>query len=715
MKNSSRTIRIAAIATIAASSICALGLVIFPDYLPFKTKQDQTAHNSAAASLTQASNTTTNSAPASTSQTALLQIPFGNAFSSNNANNIKNASATTQEITSPAFNITLPSLDKTQLAKLQEEDQRQAGKIGAPTREGIVRDVPNNMQQVNLNGLPWQTTTQGGSMASFDISSPDAQAIRVKLEMPVNSQPMFLSFVDKFGHATEPVAWSDLSNGTLSSWSPLLDGDRIRVEIFSPNGTPEQALQLSVAQIAHIYKGQQIALSQARLGNDQISGTAGACSYNASCVNNGNPSAAYTNAENAVARISFISGSSSYLCSASLVGKSNSDGYLLTAAHCISDATTASTLSTRWFYQKTGCSNTDDSRLTNIGGGASLIVSDQSKDLTLLKLKLAAPSTVTALSVASNGLTTGTGFIGIHHPSGDYKKVSEGTVSGIANSTFGGISNSIKTYQVRWKTGITAPGSSGSPMLGWDGTQYTVTGALTGGSSSCQRLTGTDMYSVMSDFYPQIASYVTANTTTPSSPSTPSTPSTPTTPSTPSTPSTPTIADGRYTINTDDGKNLASIPFYFSDNRILPIALLSGTVPSYYTPIKWIQVSNTTNTTNTTGTAKLAILGYPIIAPNTIGQSVYSPLNTNLIKSTDTSTFTIEPTGKLTNGKNAYRIRAIFSNSSTSICLGTAQLTGNDLVSRLIKAAGNNLRASNGIVSVACDSKDVLKISFDTK
>ncbi len=709
MKNSSRTLRITTIATIAASSICALGLAIFPDYLPFKTKQDQTPRNSAAASLTQASNTTTNPASTSTSQTALLQIPFGNAFSSNNDNNTKSASATTQKTASPAFNITLPSLDRTQLTKLQEEDQRQAGKIGMPTREGIVRDVPNNMQRVNLNGLPWQTTTQGGSMASFDISSPDAQAIRVKLEIPTNSQPMFLSFVDKFGHATEPVAWSELSNGTLSSWSPLLDGDRIRVEIFSPNGTPEQALQLSVAQIAHIYKGQQIALNQARLGNDQISGTAGACSYNASCVNNGNPSAAYTNAENAVARISFISGSSSYLCSASLVGKSSSDGYLLTAAHCISDATTASTLSTRWFYQKTGCSNTDDPRLTNIGGGASLVVSDQSKDLTLLKLKLAAPSTVTALSVASNGLTTGTGFIGIHHPSGDYKKVSEGTVSGIANSTFSGISNSIKTYQVGWKTGITAPGSSGSPMLGWDGTQYTVTGALTGGSSSCQRLTGTDMYSVMSDFYPQIASYVTASTTTPS------TPSNPTTPSTPSTPSTPTIADGRYTINTDDGKSLGSIPFYFSDNRILPIALLSGTVPSYYTPIKWMQVSNTASTSNTISTAKLAILGYPIIAPNTIGQSVYSPLNANLIKSTDTSTFTIESTGKLTNGKNAYRIRAIFANSATSICLGTAQLTGSDLVSRLIKAAGNNLRANNSIVSVACDSKDVLKISFDTK
>lgn len=711
MKNSSRTIRIAAIATIAASSVCALGFAIFPDYLPFKIKQDQTQGNFATASLTRPSNTT-NPVLASTSQTGLLQIPFGSASSIKNISNTKSASSAAQNSSSSPFSITLPGLDKAQLAKLLEEDQRQADKIGMPAREGIVRDVPNNMQQVNIGALAWQTTTQGGNMASFDISSPDAQAMRVKLAMPPNDQPMFVSFTDKLGHTTEPVAWSELSNGTLSGWSPLLDGDRIRVDIFSPNGAPEQALQLSVAQIAHIYKGQQIALNQARLGNDQISGTAGACSYNASCVNNGNPSAAYTNAENAVARISFISGSSSYLCSASLVGKSSSDGYLLTAAHCISDATTASTLSTRWFYQKTGCSNTDDSRLANIGGGANLVVSDQSKDLTLLKLKLAAPSTVTALSISSNAVSTGTGFIGIHHPSGDYKKVSEGTVSGIANTTFSGISNSIKTYQVGWKTGITAAGSSGSPMLGWDGTKYSVTGALTGGSSSCQRLTGTDMYSVMSDFYPQIASYVGTSTTTPS------TPTTPTTPSTPTTPTVSTIADGRYTINTEDGKSMVSIPFYFSDKRALPLALLSGTIPSYYSPIKWMQVSNTSTAG---GRAKLSILGYPIIATSTIGQGIYTPLSTSLIKSTDASTFIIESVGKLTNGKNAYRIRAVFANSANStnsanaICLGTAKLTTSDLVSRLIKASGSNLGASNSIVSVACDSKDVLKVSFDAQ
>jgi hypothetical protein len=357
----------------------------------------------------------------------------------------------------------------------------------------------------------------------------------------------------------------------------------------------------------------------------------------------------------------------------------------LTAAHCIPDAATASTLSTRWFYQKAACGTTDDTRLANIGGGVTPVASDRNKDLSLLRLNLPAPATVTALAVQSGPVTAGTGSMGIHHPFGGDKKVNQGMVYGTDTLTFSGIANPMKSYQVSWKTGVTATGSSGSPMLTWDGSKYLVAGTLIGGLSSCQYPAATDMYSVMSDFYPSIAAYVGLSVPAPT---------------------TPAITPGRYILNTNDGKAVVMFPFYFHDSLMQPMALVNGPLPWWYASIKWVQV-NTHNANDKT--VVLSIGGYPVVASLTVGQSAYGPLSNG-----SATPFVTEPVGQMGNGKTAYRLRLA---ASATHCLGTSNLGSASLLDKLIQAASSvvQLPVSNGLVSTLCTNSNVLKISFDTQ
>jgi hypothetical protein len=101
---------------------------------------------------------------------------------------------------------------------------------------------------------------------------------------------------------------------------------------------------------------------------------------------------------------------------------------------------------------------------------------------------------------APAGLSTG--IFGIHHPSGDLQKYSDGTIISYATCTEdsqGNIScppsNTIGNntfYQVSWSHGITEPGSSGSGLFTTNGKQ--IIGQLYAGSSSCSNKTGTEFY-----------------------------------------------------------------------------------------------------------------------------------------------------------------------------------------------------------------------------
>ena len=219
--------------------------------------------------------------------------------------------------------------------------------------------------------------------------------------------------------------------------------------------------------------------------------------------------------------MNYVKGAGSYECSGTLLNDTASSGipYFLTANHCISDQTTASTLFTAWFARSTACNtNTVNPNYQTLNTGATLLwtrsaasgangVGPVGTDTTFLRLNSQPPAgamyagwTAAAQAVSNNPYAT------LHHPSGDLQKISKGTInsygytSGLdAAGGFSVTTNSTKNlfplYRVSWTTGVTEGGSSGGGLFaGYASANPKIVGQLLGGSSSCAAPTSNDYY-----------------------------------------------------------------------------------------------------------------------------------------------------------------------------------------------------------------------------
>ena len=206
-----------------------------------------------------------------------------------------------------------------------------------------------------------------------------------------------------------------------------------------------------------------------------------------------------------VARIYVREGWSAGYCTGTLLNNTSNDGtpYFLTANHCGPSATASNfnQWKFRFNYEASGCSNpasessinyTDFTGCTKVAEGSN----NGGSDFYLLKLSNFTTENAIAVNAIYNGWDRSTtaptgGGAGIHHPSGDIKKISlfTGTPS---TSTYNGGSDMTGASNAHWKvtwqnnsndiTGVTEPGSSGSPIFNSDGRVF---GTLSGGSSSC--------------------------------------------------------------------------------------------------------------------------------------------------------------------------------------------------------------------------------------
>jgi lysyl endopeptidase len=192
------------------------------------------------------------------------------------------------------------------------------------------------------------------------------------------------------------------------------------------------------------------------------------------------------------------------VCTGTLLNDRMSTGtpYFLSANHCISNQTVASTLYTLWFYKSASCNSTQvNPAFVAMTSGATLLYSESTTDTAFMRLNAQPPAG--ALFAGSspfgpdayNGLQ---GIYGVHHPSGDLQKYSEGDYLGTAACGASTCSSSTgsdaKFLAVRWNRGVTEPGSSGSGLFRrLNGKDYLV-GQLLGGASSCTQPTAYDFY-----------------------------------------------------------------------------------------------------------------------------------------------------------------------------------------------------------------------------
>lgn len=374
--------------------------------------------------------------------------------------------------------------------------------------------------------LTWQTLADGSQVAALRFQSAGAQGLRLGIvveQMPAVAQ---LRFYAPDGAALHSVTGrevlatiarnqqaGDASAAARTYWSPDVGGDTVVLEIELPVGTDPAALRIAVPQLSHFRVAPQAlgdtssvsaSSTAAATGAPALvpkAGTADFCEVDTAC------NADYANESNAVARMLFIDQGTSYLCTGTLLNDTASSGtsYFLSAQHCIPSQTVASTLTTYWFYRAAACKGARlDARANTLTGGATLLATDSATDTALLRLNEAPPSGAVFAGWDAYTPPLGQAAALLHHPNGDWQKLSLGSLQQFSSCTLsadggsfscsGAASASGNYLGVQWSSGATAPGSSGGGLFaGQNGARYLVA-HLTAGSASCTVSGGTDFF-----------------------------------------------------------------------------------------------------------------------------------------------------------------------------------------------------------------------------
>ena len=243
--------------------------------------------------------------------------------------------------------------------------------------------------------------------------------------------------------------------GTGEFWSFSVDGDTAIVELHSGNRIEKGRARrygLTVDRIAH----GTLPLDDEGPIAKIICGTDGR--RDAACYTSINT--------RPVARLSFQSGGSSFVCTGWLVAGSNSST-MLTNNHCVANQTEVSTVQARFNYQRTTCGGTTTASFTTYAGGTFLRTSS-SLDYTLLTLQGNPEATWGEYTATSKLPTTGLLINFPQHPGGNVKRVGfwkdsaqtqRCDVAAVGGS-FGYASGSQMSYSCD-----SEGGSSGSPIM----------------------------------------------------------------------------------------------------------------------------------------------------------------------------------------------------------------------------------------------------------
>ena len=392
-----------------------------------------------------------------------------------------------------AAGIRLPALDPATVESIRRENG--LGGLRA-LKLGVVREAPGAVRE--SRALEWHAV-EGGEAAQWIVSVDGARALRIELAIAYAAPGTKV----RFASAADPSRVEESSLPVSgNSWSPVIEGDSAVVELFAP-AQGASTLAVSIAAVAdHIADP-----LRAGFEKDATQGAgAGSCEVDFACAASGDD--ALNRAGASVARMTYVDDGSVWACTGTLLrpGDGSFTPYFYTAAHCVHDAAAAASVSTLWFYQEASCGSDANVSGIQLSGGAELLVTDKARDATLLRLNDMPPEGAVYAGWDSSPIDFGATSIGIHHPGGGLKKVSEGVTTYNPADDF---------LRVTWSMGVTEGGSSGSGLFtaaAGSKRDYLLRGTLYGGVTAC---TGAppnafDIYSRFDRVWPELAPYLSA-------------------------------------------------------------------------------------------------------------------------------------------------------------------------------------------------------------
>ncbi len=328
-----------------------------------------------------------------------------------------------------------------------------------------------------------------GKVYLLELTSPSAYALQIYFDafkLPKGAR-MFIYDRDRtmfLGSFTHRNNFIDNSFGTQ-----FVPGNSLIIEYYEPN-QPEFEAELHIRNMVHTFL---------RNGPFSKNGSQ-SCEINVNCP----LGYGWEREKRSVALILgkiylTTEGNPSYYgwCSGAVINNTVQDGrpLFLSANHCLSGQPMSNIADWLFLFNHEADNCADDgfgeNSLYESVYGATILSKDGVGspttdylllDLNVTSLRLTTYNVVYAgWDANENNATSSPYTVGIHHPSGDVKKISKDTGSPISinNPTSGAVNTN---WKVTWNSGITEGGSSGSPLFN---SNHKIIGQLRGGNSFC--------------------------------------------------------------------------------------------------------------------------------------------------------------------------------------------------------------------------------------
>jgi lysyl endopeptidase len=353
--------------------------------------------------------------------------------------------------------VTLPAVDVEAL--MQEDAQRAAEGIKGPYRFGF-----NHATDLSLeNSGTWYTLPNGDRVWRIAIACPEAYSINFEFHDYVIPEGAKVFVYNDMGDVLG--AFTAESNGGYTSMGVTqLAGDRITIEYVEPLAVRGQG-RLQIGQVTHAYRD--------IMGLAKGLGDSGSCNNNVICPE-GDPW------RDQIRSVAMITVGGSGLCTGTLINNCAQDGtpFFLTANHCLGG--NVSNWVFRFNWESPVCNANQNGPTNQTVSGCTQLANSAASDVALLRLNSTPPASYNVYySGWDRSGTPPTSSVGIHHPSGDIKKITFDNQAA-TQANFGG----AQCWRIaNWEDGTTEPGSSGSGLWNQD---KRLIGQLYGGQASCQ-------------------------------------------------------------------------------------------------------------------------------------------------------------------------------------------------------------------------------------
>lgn len=333
-----------------------------------------------------------------------------------------------------------------------------------PWRFGALIPVDYSIQ----NSGAWiEDDNTGLSTWNLKIVAKDALSINLNFDDFVLT-PSSKLFVYNADYSDVLGALSSFNNKKDRHFSIRpIKGSSITLELIVPTQEKNQ-ISLSINELVYGYRDIKPKIQT-------VFQSSGNCNINVNCSEGNN----WQDIKRSVAMIT--TSNNTRFCTGALINNALQDStpFILTAGHCGVSNNSIFIFN----YESPNCSPNADGVLTNSISGSSrkAIAVGNSSDFELRVLSATPPLSYNVYYAGwSNVNTPSTGSTGIHHPSGDVKKIS---VDNDAPTNSSYYAPGTTHWQIsNWEKGTTEGGSSGSPLF--DQNQRIV-GQLEGGDAAC--------------------------------------------------------------------------------------------------------------------------------------------------------------------------------------------------------------------------------------